>query len=99
MISAEDDSFSAWRREHASDLEPTADDDSVTLIGDDALDRTIVGNVAKDSAIQVLGPVGGDLWEDTRVKIENNVATDNALQLAYPISLEAFRYMMDHHAS
>jgi hypothetical protein len=60
------------------------------------IDRIIVGNTARDSAVQLLGPVGKDLWEDVRVRIENNTASGHAAQFAYPTDFVAFQYLLDH---
>lgn len=60
------------------------------------IDRIIIGNTAQGSAIQLLGPVGKDLWEDVRVRIENNSASGHAAQFAYPINFAAFKYILDH---
>jgi len=65
-------------------------------LDDMAMDRIIVGNMARDSAVQLLGPVGRDLWEDIRVRIENNVASGRAAQFAYPTDFATFKYLLDH---
>lgn len=65
-------------------------------LGDKIIDRIIVGNSARDSAIQLLGPVGRDMWEDVRVRIERNTASGHAAQFIYPTSLAAFKTVLDH---
>lgn len=65
-------------------------------LDDETIDRIIVGNTARDSAVQLLGPVGKDLWEDVRVRIENNTASDHAAQFAYPTDFATFKYLLDH---
>jgi hypothetical protein len=64
-------------------------------LSDGTMDRIIVGNTALDSAVQLLGPVGKDLWEDIRVRIENNTASGNAAQFAYPTDFASFKYLLD----
>jgi len=60
------------------------------------IDRIIVGNTARRFAVQLLGPVGKDLWEDVRVRIENNIASGYAAQFAYPTDFASFKYLLDH---
>lgn len=44
-----------------------------------------------DQALQILGPVGKDLWADmSLVKTEGLVAKGNAIQMGYPTSMEVF---------
>jgi hypothetical protein len=72
--------------------------DSSTIQDDGAIERIIVGNTARGSAVQLLGPVGMDLWEDVRVRIENNTVSGQATQLAYPTDFASFKYLLDHQA-
>lgn len=65
-------------------------------IGEETLDRIIVGNTARDSAVQLLGPVGKDLWEDVRISIKNNTASGHATQIVYPTDFATFKYLLDH---
>ncbi|KAM0285980.1 hypothetical protein ACHAQH_001169 [Verticillium albo-atrum] len=69
-----------------------------TCLGDDSVNRIIVGNTAQDLAIQLLGPVGKDLWENARVRIENNKASGQAVQIANSTDFDTFRYLLDHQA-
>jgi hypothetical protein len=69
---------------------------SDTALEDGTINRIIVGNTARDSAVQLLGPVGKDLWEDVRVRIENNTASGHAAQFAYPTDFATFKYLLDH---
>lgn len=71
-------------------------DDSNSGLAEEYIDRIIVGNTARDSAVQLLGPVGKDMWEDARVRIEDNTASGNAVQFAYPTDFNTFRYLLDH---
>ena len=64
--------------------------------GDGTMDHIIVGNTARDSAVQLLGPVGKDLWEDVRVSIQNNTASGHAAQIIYPTDFATFKYLLDH---
>jgi hypothetical protein len=73
--------------------EPTL---GVRALDDRTIDRIIYGNTARDSAIQLLGPVGKDLWEDIRVRIENNAASGHAVQFTYPTDFATFKYLLDH---
>jgi hypothetical protein len=65
-------------------------------LDDGTMDRIIVSNIAQGSAVQLLGPVGKDLWEDVRVRIENNSASGHAVQFAYPTDFDTFKYLLDH---
>jgi hypothetical protein len=67
---------------------------STLALDEEAADRIIVGNATQDSAIQLLGPVGKDLWEDVRVRVENNTATGHAVQIASPIDADTFKYLL-----
>jgi hypothetical protein len=69
---------------------------SDNVFDNETIDRIIVGNTARDSAVQLLGPVGKDLWEDVRVRIENNTASGHAAQFAYPTDFVTFKYLLDH---
>jgi hypothetical protein len=74
----------------------TGETGSDGALGDGTMDRIIVGNTARDSAVQLLGPVGKDLWEDVRVSIENNTASGHATQIVYPTDFATFKYLLDH---
>jgi len=74
----------------------TGETGSDGALGDGTMDRIIVGNTARDSAVQLLGPVGKDLWEDVRVSIEHNTASGHATQIVYPTDFATFKYLLDH---
>jgi hypothetical protein len=74
----------------------TGETGSDGALRDGTMDRIIVGNTARDSAVQLLGPVGKDLWEDVRVSIENNTASGHATQIVYPTDFVTFKYLLDH---
>jgi hypothetical protein len=74
----------------------TGETGSDGALRDGTMDRIIVGNTARDSAVQLLGPVGKDLWEDVRVSIENNTASGHATQIVYPTDFATFKYLLDH---
>jgi hypothetical protein len=76
--------------------ETIVDAEAGATIDDVEFDRTIVGNMARESAIQLLGPVGRDLWEGARVRIENMTASGDAVQIAYPADFETFKYILEH---
>ena len=78
------------------DRETTCETGSDATLDDGTIDRIIVGNTAQGSAVQLLGPVGKDLWEDVRVRIENNTASGHAAQFAYPTDFATFKYLLDH---
>lgn len=78
------------------DQEKRDENDSKSPLDDGTIDRIIIGNTARGSAVQLLGPVGKDLWEEARVRIENNTATGHAAQFAYPTDFAAFKYLLDH---
>ncbi|KAH7356406.1 hypothetical protein BKA65DRAFT_592024 [Rhexocercosporidium sp. MPI-PUGE-AT-0058] len=77
-------------------LEGTGDFSSDTILDEETIDRLIVGNIAKDSAVQLLGPVGKDMWEGVRVRIQNNKASGQSAQFVYPTDFATFKYMLDH---
>lgn len=74
----------------------TSENNWNNTLSDSTFDRLIVGNIARHSAFQLLGPIGKDLWDDTCVRIENNAASGYATQIAYPIDFASFRYLLDH---
>lgn len=69
---------------------------STAAFDDEAADRVIVGNISQGSAIQLLGPVGKDLWEDVRVRVEKNTASGRAIQIASPIDPDSFEMLLQH---
>ncbi|CZT06718.1 uncharacterized protein RAG0_12384 [Rhynchosporium agropyri] len=77
-------------------LEGMEEFDNEITFDNEGFDRIIAGNTAKDSAIQLLGPIGKDLWEDMRVRIENNRASGFAAQFAYPTDFATFKCLLDH---
>lgn len=93
-----DDNLVILSRAEIASLDPrtTGRTGSDITLDDKTLDRIIVGNIARDSAIQLLGPIGRDLWEDMRVQIENNTASGHAAQFAYPTDFVTFKYLLDH---
>ena len=68
------------------------------FLGEKPIDRSIIGNSAEDMAVQILGPVGEDLWDNIGVQIKNNRATGLSLQVGYPTSVEAFKSLLDYRA-
>ena len=78
------------------DWDATHSSEFGTPVGGEASTRVIAGNSAQDIAVQLFCPIGKDLWQDARVRIENNTATDGSLQLGYPVSLESFKTILDH---
>lgn len=96
IVQAVNSDFVPLRKVDIAALEWNAAEKSGLAVEDDgSIDRVIIGNTAQDSAIQLLGPVGKDLWEDMRVQIEGNTARDDAIQLAYPIDVDAFKHLLD----
>jgi hypothetical protein len=61
-------------------------------VGDSkARSRIICNCLAMDQALQILGPVGKDLWADmSLVKTEGLVAKGNSIQMGYAASMEVF---------
>ena len=54
--------------------------------------RIICNCLAKDQSIQILGPIGKDMWSGMAyVKTEGLVAMGSATQFAYPVPLDVFR--------
>ncbi len=97
MIPADDNSVPLSKADIALlSQEITGETDSDTTLDDGTIDRIIIGNTARDLAVQLLGPVGDDLWEDVRVRIENNTASGHAAQFAYPTDFATFKYLLDH---
>jgi len=76
--------------------ESTNEYDSGDILDNETIERIIVGNTAKGSAVQLLGPIGIDMWDGMRVRLENNKASGHAAQFAYPTDFEAFKYLLDH---
>jgi len=74
----------------------TDDKDSATLVSRETAGRVIAGNSAQDTAVQIVGPVGEDVWEDAYILIENNTASGASVQIANPTSFEAFKYALDY---
>ncbi|KAL2073856.1 hypothetical protein VTL71DRAFT_11182 [Oculimacula yallundae] len=70
--------------------------DTDITFDNEGMDRIIAGNTAQDSAVQLLGPVGRDMWEDIRVRIEDNKASGHAAQFVYPTDFATFKYLLDH---
>lgn len=95
MTLADDDSLVALRKTDIAflDREMTG---KAGILDDGIIDRIIVGNTARDSAVQLLGPVGRDLWEDVRVRIEKNTASGHAAQFVYPTNFATFKSVLDH---
>ncbi|PVH81843.1 hypothetical protein DL98DRAFT_623151 [Cadophora sp. DSE1049] len=76
--------------------EATKEYNATAVLDNETIERIIVGNTAKDCAVQLLGPVGKDMWEDIRVRIENNKASDHGVQIVYPTDFATFKYLLDH---
>lgn len=74
------------------------DSSTSTLMDSDggaaAADNVAIGNTAKDSAVQLLGPVGVNLWENTRTRTEQNHASGQAVQIASSTDLETLKYLL-----
>lgn len=52
-------------------------------------ERIIVGNMCKDQAIQINGPIGADLWKDiSRLEVRDNRAEDVSVQVNYITTLD-----------
>jgi len=48
--------------------------------------------LASGQAVQILGPVGKDLWAEMAfIKVEGLVAMDDAIQFGYPVTWEVFQ--------
>jgi hypothetical protein len=63
----------------------------LTTMDSEARSRIICNCLAMDQALQILGPVGKDLWADmSLVKTEGLVAKGNAIQMGYAASMEVF---------
>jgi hypothetical protein len=94
----QNDNLVILSRAEIASLDPrtTSNTGSDITLDDKTIDRIIVGNMARGSAIQLLGPIGRDLWEDMRVRIENNTASGHAAQFAYPTDFVTFKYLLDH---
>lgn len=57
----------------------------------DATTRIITNCLAKDQSLQILGPVGVDIWKDVAfIKTEGLVSRDKAIQVGYAITMEVF---------
>ena len=59
-------------------------------------ERIIVGNMTKDQALMICGPIGKDLWAQIgRVDVRGNTAENNSTLVAYATSLEAMNALLD----
>ena len=98
QLTPADDSLVSLKKSEIASLsqEVTRGTGLDTTLDDETIDRIIVGNTARRSAVQLLGPVGKDLWEDVCVRIENNTASGHAAQFAYPTDFASFKYLLDH---
>ncbi|KAL2073859.1 hypothetical protein VTL71DRAFT_11185 [Oculimacula yallundae] len=58
--------------------------------------RIVCNCLARGQSIQILGPVAVDLWAGIAfIKIEGLIAMDQAIQFAYPVTLDVFREGLD----
>jgi hypothetical protein len=58
--------------------------------------RIVCNCLARDQSIQILGPIGVDLWESIAfIKIEGLVSMDQAIQFGFPVTLGVFREVLD----
>lgn len=64
-------------------------------LSQDAKVRIVCNCLARGQSIQILGPVAVDLWPNMAlVKIEHLESTDEAIQLAYPVTMEVLREVL-----
>jgi hypothetical protein len=64
----------------------------ITTFSPETKTRILCNCLARGQSIQILGPVGEDMWKDIAfIKIEGLVAMDEALQFGYPVSMAVFR--------
>ncbi|KAH6686428.1 hypothetical protein F5X68DRAFT_15877 [Plectosphaerella plurivora] len=71
------------------------DDDGDEITGPREMDVVAIGNTADDNAVQLLGPVGVNLWENSRIWTERNHASGQAIQIASSTDLETLKYLLD----
>ena len=59
-------------------------------------ERVIVGNLTKDQALMICGPIGEDFWAEIgRIEVKQNNAEGNSTMVAYATSLEALGVLID----
>lgn len=62
-------------------------------------ERIIMRNLAHHQAIQINAALGEDIWKELgRLEIADNIAEDQAIQVNYGMSLEAFAFLADRQA-
>ena len=61
----------------------------------ETIDRIIIKNSAQDSAVQILGPIGKDIWGGLSVRVEENKAKNKAVQVAYATDFETLKYLLE----
>lgn len=68
----------------------------ITTLSDEGKTRIVCNCLARDQAIQILGAVGIDMWASLAfIKIEGLVATNDAIQIAVPVTLGVFREVLE----
>ncbi len=62
-------------------------------------ERIIIGNMTKDQALMICGPVGEDLWAHIgRIEIKDCKAENNSIQVNYATTREDFHALLDRQA-
>ncbi|KAM5359540.1 hypothetical protein ACJZ2D_014396 [Fusarium nematophilum] len=58
--------------------------------------RLIVGNLTKEQAIQINGPIGRDGWvEASHIEIRDNIAAGESTMINHAISMDTFRALLE----
>lgn len=86
------------RRASTFDSMTTLDEgDGHTTGGADpgSMDNVAIGNTAAGGAVQLLGPVGVNLWGNSRSWVARNHASGQAIQIASSTDLETLKYLVD----
>jgi hypothetical protein len=86
-----EDEYEYWTRHQIEIAHPES-----TTLSTEAKRRIVVNCLARDQSIQILGPVGVDLWANIAfIKIENLVSMNEAIQIAVPITWDVFEKVLD----
>jgi len=68
----------------------------IKTLSSDVKTRILCNCLARGQSIQILGPIGVDLWKEIAfIKIEGLVAMDEAIQFGYPVTMDVFKEGLD----
>jgi hypothetical protein len=62
-------------------------------------ERIVIGNMTKDQALMICGPIEKDLWAHiARIEIKDCKAENNSIQVNYATTREDFHALLDRQA-